>query len=31
MKKFEHVVVVGIDGVGGFIKDADTPNFDKRQ
>ena len=29
MKKFEHVVVVGIDGVGGFIKDADTPNFDK--
>ena len=29
MKKFDHVIVVGIDGVGSFIKDADTPNFDK--
>ncbi len=28
MRKFEHVVVVGIDGAGAFIKDADTPNFD---
>ena len=29
MKKFDHVIVVGIDGVGAFVKDADTPNFDK--
>ena len=28
MKKFDHVIVVGIDGVGGFVKDAVTPNFD---
>ena len=29
MKKFDHVIVVGIDGVGNFVKHADTPNFDK--
>lgn len=28
-KKYSHVVVVGIDGAGAFIKDADTPNFDR--
>jgi len=28
-KKFSHVIVVGIDGAGAFIKDADTPNFDR--
>ena len=28
MKKFDHVIVVGIDGVGGFVKDAVTPHFD---
>ena len=26
-KKFSHVIVVGIDGAGSFIKDADMPNF----
>lgn len=28
-KKFSHVIVVGIDGAGSFIKNADTPNFDR--
>lgn len=28
-QKYKHVVVVGIDGAGSFIKDADTPYFDK--
>ena len=28
-KKYSHVIVVGIDGAGAFIKDADTPNFDR--
>ncbi len=28
-KKYSHVVVVGIDGAGAFIKDADTPEFDR--
>ncbi|MBQ7920990.1 MAG: alkaline phosphatase family protein [Clostridia bacterium] len=27
--KFSHVIVVGIDGAGAFIKDADTPYFDR--
>ena len=26
---YKHVVVVGIDGMGNFNKDADTPNMDK--
>ena len=26
---YSHVIVVGIDGVGSFIKDADTPAFDR--
>lgn len=29
MKKYSHVIVIGIDGAGSFIKDAHTPNFDK--
>ena len=29
MKKYSHVVVVGIDGAGAFIKEADTPEFDR--
>lgn len=28
-KKYSHVIVVGIDGAGSFIKDADTPAFDR--
>ena len=28
-RKYSHVIVVGIDGAGSFIKDADTPNFDR--
>ena len=28
-KKFSHVIVVGIDGAGSFIKDAHTPEFDR--
>lgn len=26
---YQHVVVVGIDGAGGWFKDADTPHFDR--
>ena len=26
---FRHVIVVGVDGAGGYFKDADTPNFDR--
>ena len=26
---YEHVFIIGIDGAGRFIKDADTPNFDR--
>ena len=29
MRKYSHVIVVGIDGAGAFIKDAYTTNFDK--
>ncbi len=30
MKKYyEHVAVIGIDGMGNFCKDTDTPNFDR--
>ena len=28
-RKYQHVVVVGIDGAGAFIKEADTPHFDR--
>ena len=28
-QKYSHVIVVGIDGAGSFIKDADTPAFDR--
>lgn len=28
-KKYSHVIVLGIDGAGSFVKDADTPNFDR--
>lgn len=28
-RKFSHVIVLGIDGAGSFIKDADTPYFDR--
>lgn len=27
--KYSHVIVVGIDGAGSFIKDASTPAFDR--
>ena len=26
---YKHVVVIGIDGAGAFIRDADTPHFDR--
>jgi len=29
MKRYEHVIVIGIDGAGAFIREADTPNFDR--
>ena len=29
VQKYSHVVVVGIDGAGSFIKDAQTPHFDR--
>ena len=28
-KKYSHVIVVGIDGAGAFIEQANTPNFDR--
>lgn len=28
-RKNSHIIVVGIDGAGSFIKNADTPNFDR--
>ena len=28
-KHCRHIIVVGIDGAGAFIKDADTPHFDR--
>lgn len=28
-RKYSHVIVVGIDGAGAFIRDAVTPNFDR--
>ena len=28
-KKYSHVIVVGIDGAGSFIKNAVTPHFDR--
>ena len=29
LRKYSHVVVIGVDGAGSWFKDADTPNFDK--
>lgn len=29
MQNYKHVIVLGIDGAGAFIKDADTPHFDR--
>ena len=29
MRRFSHVIVVGIDGAGAFIKNAHTPKFDR--
>lgn len=29
MKKFEHVIILGIDGAGHFFREANTPEFDK--
>ncbi|MBQ7688573.1 MAG: alkaline phosphatase [Clostridia bacterium] len=26
---YKHVFIIGVDGAGRFIKDADTPNFDR--
>ena len=26
---YKHVFIIGIDGAGGFIKNTDTPNFDR--
>ena len=28
-RRYSHVIVVGIDGAGAFVKDANTPNFDR--
>lgn len=28
-KKYSHVIVVGIDGAGAFVREADTPCFDR--
>ncbi len=29
LKKYSHIVVIGVDGAGSWFKDADTPNFDE--
>lgn len=29
MQRYGHVIVIGIDGAGAFIRDADTPCFDR--
>lgn len=29
MQHYKHVIVIGIDGAGAFIKEADTPCFDR--
>ena len=29
MKRYKHVIVIGIDGMGNFNRQADTPNFDR--
>ena len=28
-RTFSHIIVLGVDGAGSFIKEADTPNFDR--
>ena len=27
--QYSHVIVVGVDGAGAFVRNADTPNFDR--
>lgn len=29
MQKYKHVIVIGVDGAGAFIKDTHTPHFDR--
>jgi predicted AlkP superfamily pyrophosphatase or phosphodiesterase len=29
LRRYSHVIVIGIDGAGAYIKDAATPHFDK--
>ena len=29
MKRYNHVIVIGVDGAGAFVKKADTPCFDR--
>lgn len=29
MKRYEHVIIFGIDGGGSFLREADTPNMDR--
>ena len=29
LRKYSHVIVIGVDGAGSWFKVADTPNFDK--
>lgn len=29
IRKYSHIVVIGVDGAGAWVKDADTPNFDR--
>ena len=28
-KKYSHVIVIGVDGAGSWVREADTPCFDK--
>lgn len=28
-EKYSHVIVIGVDGAGGWFKEAETPNFDR--
>lgn len=29
LRKYSHIVVIGVDGAGSWFKDADTPNFEE--
>ncbi len=28
-RKYSHIIVIGVDGAGGWLRDAGTPDFDE--